>query len=177
MGAERGRDLRRGRARDQGRERMIDVKKVAKEIDAALRKGGTRARRKATLGYFPSALENLGVGVPHLRTVVRGVRKRLEGQEPAVALELAQAIVDQGTLEGRQGAYEIVAAHDGAIDVLTLRDLEALGQGIDNWVSVDTFCCRVAGPAWQMKCIGDRDVMKWARSKDRWWRRAAIVAT
>jgi 3-methyladenine DNA glycosylase AlkD len=35
----------------------------------------------------------------------------------------------------------------------------------------------IAGPAWRGKRIPDSRIHRWARSKDRWWRRAALVAT
>ena len=66
----------------------IDVGRLARDIDVALRRGTNRARREATLGYYPSRLENLGVGAPHLRTVVRDVRRSLKGQAPRVALAM-----------------------------------------------------------------------------------------
>ena len=46
-----------------------------------------------------------------------------------------------------------------------------------DWAAVDTFGCYVAGPAWREGRFGDRVIHKWARSQDRWWRRAALVAT
>jgi 3-methyladenine DNA glycosylase AlkD len=155
----------------------IDPEKLARDIDRALRKGGTRARKEWTAGYYPSTAENLGVGAAHLRTVVRQTLNGLRGQKPRMALRVARAIVNQGTIEGRQAAYEILIGHPGAIDEVVLRDVEALGIGIDNWCSVDGFGCYVAGQAWRRGCITDRDVMRWATSEDRWWRRAAVVAT
>jgi len=150
---------------------------MAREIDAELRRRGSRARRAATVGYYPSRMENLGVAAQDMRAVVREARKKLKGEQAGTAMAVAKAVVSQGTLEGRQAAFEILAGHRGGLEALGLRDVEALGRGIDNWASVDGFCCCVAGPAWRMGRISDRDVMRWARSKDRWWRRAAVVAT
>ena len=48
---------------------------------------------------------------------------------------------------------------------------------MDNWASVDAFATLVAGPAWLAGQLGDEDVERWARSPDRWWRRAALAAT
>src|SRR5262249_31164529 len=60
---------------------------------------------------------------------------------------------------------------------VSAREIEALGRGLDNWVSVDTFGCFVAGPAWRDGRVTDPCVRRWARARDRWWRRAALVAT
>jgi 3-methyladenine DNA glycosylase AlkD len=157
--------------------RGVDAKALASSIDAKLRQRGKAARRNATETYFPSSLENLGVAVAEMRAVVREARSALKGADPAAALRLARAVVAQGTLEGRQAAYEILAGHPGALETATARDIETLGRGIDNWASVDGFACFVAGPAWRNARVSDRDVIRWARSRDRWWRRAAVVAT
>jgi 3-methyladenine DNA glycosylase AlkD len=52
-----------------------------------------------------------------------------------------------------------------------------LGRGINSWGDVDTFACYVAGPAWREGQIPDDVIRRWARSEDRWWRRAALVST
>jgi len=72
---------------------------------------------------------------------------------------------------------ELVANHKGAMSALTRAVLEKLGRGMDTWDQVDCFGTIVAGPAWRMGRIGDDVIEKWARSKDRWWRRAALVCT
>jgi 3-methyladenine DNA glycosylase AlkD len=74
-------------------------------------------------------------------------------------------------------AYELVSHHRPALASLRIRVLERLGQGIDDWAAVDTFASYLAGPVWRQGQISDDRIMSWARSKDRWWRRAALVAT
>ena len=60
---------------------------------------------------------------------------------------------------------------------LTTERIERLGRGIDNWASVDTFAVTIAGPAWRKGQLDDDVVQRWAKSPDRWWRRAAVVCT
>lgn len=86
-------------------------------------------------------------------------------------------MIDRNTLEGRQAAYEMLAGHEAARQSLNTRDVVRLGRGIDNWASVDGYCCAVAGVAWREGRLSDAEVAAWARSRDRWWRRAALVAT
>jgi 3-methyladenine DNA glycosylase AlkD len=74
-------------------------------------------------------------------------------------------------------AYELIAHHRAARDAVTTHDLEWLGLGLDSWAAVDTFAVYVAGPAWREGQIPDRVLRAWARSEDRWRRRAALVAT
>jgi len=73
--------------------------------------------------------------------------------------------------------YELIASHPAAYRLLTEARLEALGRGLDSWMAADTFARTLAGPAWRDGLIADTVILKWARSPDRWWRRAALVST
>jgi|GEM_PF-939532 len=149
----------------------------AKEIVARLRSRTNSARQRATAGYYPSAQENLGVSAPHMRAVVREFKPSLKGKSASEVIALAQAIIDCNTLEGRQCAYELLMSNKAAREALDATTVRRLGQGIDNWASVDGFCCHVAGRAWREGRLSDAEIARWARSKDRWWRRAALVST
>lgn len=46
-----------------------------------------------------------------------------------------------------------------------------------SWGDVDVFAGYVSGPAWRVGRLKDSHIHRWARSKDRWWRRAALVST
>jgi 3-methyladenine DNA glycosylase AlkD len=48
---------------------------------------------------------------------------------------------------------------------------------MDSWDQVDCFAPYLAGPAWRNGQITDHVIAEWARSPDRWWRRAALVST
>lgn len=74
-------------------------------------------------------------------------------------------------------AYEFVAYHRPAMARVSERTARELGRGIADWGAVDTFACYVAGPAWREGQIPDAAIRRWSASSDRWWRRAAVVAT
>ena len=74
-------------------------------------------------------------------------------------------------------AFELLDRRKDARGLLGLRDVRKLGEGNDNWASVDAFSVYVAGPVWRNGQITDREVLTWARSPDLWWRRTALVAT
>src|SRR5690242_19246106 len=114
-----------------------------------------------------------------MRAIRRKLSAKLRRADPgdvkAVALALAKA--------GRKWlGYEVVNQHkpnkDGAaLKSLTIREVEALGAGMASWEEVDSFGVLLSGAAWLEGCISDNDVRRWARSKDLWWRRAALVST
>lgn len=71
---------------------------------------------------------------------------------------------------------ELIASHKAALASLTRGDLEELGRGMEGWEEVDCFAPLLSGPAWRAGQIGDDVIADWARSEDRWWRRAALVS-
>ena len=155
----------------------IDVRALAREIEVGLRGRADPERQEVTRGYFPSALEILGVSAGDLREVIRDFRDRWRPLAPESVIELARALHHGGIHEVRQAGYEILEMRKDARALLDRKTLEALGAGNDNWASVDTFATRVAGPAWRRRQVGDAVLREWAASDDRWWRRTAVVCT
>ncbi len=128
-------------------------------------------------GYAPSRLTTLGVPVPAMRGVGRRFARELASDDPRVVIAVARALVAGRTSEGRQVGYELVARRMDAMALLTPAIVRALGRGNDNWASVDGFATHLAGPAWRTGRIPDDDVDRWARSRNRWWRRTALAST
>jgi 3-methyladenine DNA glycosylase AlkD len=111
-----------------------------------------------------------------IRSLRRLISRELSGASAEVVFDLAEALIDHG-FEFRFIAYELVANHAAARRQLNAAKIQRLGRGIDSWAAVDTFAIYLAGPAWQVKQVGDAVIRRWSRSRDRWWRRAALVAT
>jgi 3-methyladenine DNA glycosylase AlkD len=136
------------------------------------------AERKAWAeGYHPTSREVIGVKIPDLRRISKDLDKRFKKSAPEDVIEFAKALVTSNIFEHQLIAYEIVSRHKGAMLALQERDLKVLGQDLDNWLAVDTFAALVAGPLWRNGQLPDVTIQKWAQSKDRWWRRAAVVCT
>jgi 3-methyladenine DNA glycosylase AlkD len=111
----------------------------------------------------------------NVRAVRRRYSQRLQTASPEFVLELARELL---THDGyRWVAYELIRYHEGAFASLNAADLEELGRGIDSWWAVDGFARILSGPAWLNRQISDQVINRWARSDDRWWRRAALVST
>jgi 3-methyladenine DNA glycosylase AlkD len=71
----------------------------------------------------------------------------------------------------------LLSLHKGAFALLDEAGVEAFGQGIESWGSVDGYARLVAGPAWLRGQIPDATIRRRARAEDHWWRRAALVST
>jgi 3-methyladenine DNA glycosylase AlkD len=111
-----------------------------------------------------------------VRNLRREFSRRLAKTPPALVLALATKLAG-AQIVPRFFAYEMVQHHRQTFQRLNTKSLEELGQNIDNWGAVDTFACYLAGPAWRERHVSDPLIRRWARSRNRWWRRAALVST
>ncbi|MGH7162344.1 MAG: DNA alkylation repair protein [Planctomycetota bacterium] len=118
-----------------------------------------------------------GLATARVRAVRREFSRKLRAAPPREVVALADRLLSRKAPGLRFLAFEVVAHHRGALASLRPRDLERLGRSLDGWGSVDTFSVHLMGPAWREGQVPDGFVRKWARSKDRWRRRAALVAT
>ena len=111
---------------------------------------------------------------------IRAVRKHFSKQftelDRATVLEVAYELIDRAAVP-KFVAYELVLHHAPAMQAITAAEVEALGQGMNSWADVDSFGTLVAGPAWRNGRVRDEVIGRWAKSEDRWWRRAALVST
>jgi 3-methyladenine DNA glycosylase AlkD len=112
---------------------------------------------------------------PNVRAVRRRYSKRLKPVEPELILAVARELLQ--TYGQRWVAYELIRYHPEAFYSLGEAELEAFGQGIDSWHTVDAFARTLSGPAWLKGLVTDALIHRWARSEDFWWRRAALVST
>jgi 3-methyladenine DNA glycosylase AlkD len=114
---------------------------------------------------------------PAARDVRRTFSRRLRAAPGSLVLDTAVKLVARGGDLERFVAYELVSSHRAARCALTSRRLLRLGKGVASWGAVDSFASYLAGPAWREGQIPTALVQRWARSSDRWWRRAALVST
>ena len=112
----------------------------------------------------------------NIRKLRREFSKRIAELPADNVVQLAINLI-QSAIVPRFFAYELVQHHRAALRSLNSRTIKRLGNGIGSWGAVDSFACFLAGPVWREHQIPDSLIITWARSKDRWWRRAAVVST
>jgi 3-methyladenine DNA glycosylase AlkD len=112
---------------------------------------------------------------PSARTVRRRYSRQLREADGEFVLAVGRTLVHEHG--HRWVAYELIRNHEGAFALVGEEELLDLGRGIDSWWSVDSFARTLSGPAWLHGQIDDGVIHDWARSEDRWWRRAALVST
>jgi 3-methyladenine DNA glycosylase AlkD len=134
---------------------------------------GTLARRIAReIGRLPDRT------VPTVRRLRRRVSKELRGAPGDFVLEVARALHEpDGELTHRWFALELIRYHEAALGLIRTRHLEEFSEGLDGWGAVDAFAGLLAGAAWVRGQVPDAVFHRWARSPDRWLRRAALAST
>ena len=112
---------------------------------------------------------------PGTRAIRRKYSRQLREAGPEYVLAVARELLER--YGHRSVAYELIRHHGGAFERVGEAELEALGEGINSWWSVDSFARTLAGPAWLRGQVTDGLIHRWAGSEDVWWRRAALVST
>ncbi len=114
---------------------------------------------------------------PTLHALRRQLSKQLVGKDGRDIIQIALRLVELDEPTHRGMGYALVFHHTDALENLRPKIIERLGQGIDSWGDVDVFAGYISGLAWRAKQLADKHVHRWARSSNRWWRRAALVST
>lgn len=110
---------------------------------------------------------------PNERAIRHKYSRMLRQANPEFILNVARALLKHH----RWLAYELIAHHRAAFQSIGEAEVEELGQGINTWEAVDSFARTLSGPAWLRGQVSDDLIIRWARSENRWWRRAALVST
>lgn len=153
------------------------MQNLIQEIERQLDQLSDPERLEWAKKNYPTSMTLKGVTVPNIRSIVKDLSKRFKKTIPEEVIEFVKLLNATRILEAQQIAFEVLVKHKAALQSLTLDDLLVLGEGIDNWVSVDYFAGMLAGPSWREGKISDEVIEEWATSDNRWWRRAAVVCT
>ena len=108
-----------------------------------------------------------------IRQVRSEISKRIRDWPGELVIDAALRLLGHH----RWVAYELVYHHREAMALLDEDTVLRFADGPDSWGAVDSFCRYIAGPTWRRRQIDDHTVLAWSSSADRWWRRAALVAT
>jgi len=111
-----------------------------------------------------------------IRSTRRQISKEIAAEKRGAVLALSYELIDSAP-GSRWVAYELVQNHPATRDKITTAEVERLGAGLSSWSDVDAFACFISGPAWREGHVSDAVIRRWAKSEDRWWRRASLVST
>jgi 3-methyladenine DNA glycosylase AlkD len=114
---------------------------------------------------------------PSVRAIRRRYALALAKESPGMILRTAKALAEDADWSARLVAFELIAGRRDVMPLLNEALVERWTKGLAGWGPVDMFGVTLAGVAWRERRVSDARVMKWARSRDRWRRRLALVAT
>jgi 3-methyladenine DNA glycosylase AlkD len=117
------------------------------------------------------------VDAPSVRALRRRYSTELAAAPPKAVLRFVRSLVDEAGWADRVVAWEVLAAHAGAFRLLTDGLAEEMARGLSDWASVDLYGVTIVGQAWREGLVTDARILAWTRSRDRWRRRLALVAT
>ena len=135
--------------------------------------------RHNTLGVpsFKTNMRWLGVSAPQLKKAVANWIAILHDLTITRWIDLAIALSQTGIFECQLFAYELVWKNKKILKALNKEQVLALGNNLDNWASIDSYCTMIAGWHWREGTLSDQQILTWLNSEDRWMRRVAVVCT
>ena len=134
-------------------------------------------RKEASKTMFPTSMEYLGVRNPNMKSLIKDWWVDLKTLQPEELILFAKKLVKTKIFECNYVAFELLWKNKQALNLLSLNDIETLGENMDNWATTDAFSVTISGWAWRNNQISDENVLGWLNSDNLWWRRAAIVST
>lgn len=152
---------------------------IAREVLALLRTRADPRRARGVQAYFKESVRAFGVTAPQLREVAAQIHRRVSPEwtvEDAIAL--CELLLPRPELEAKGVAILLLRryrrTYPPALFEKTHRWLRA--DYLDSWASVDALCPEVIGALLDAHPGRLAQLERWARSPNRWVRRASIVS-
>jgi 3-methyladenine DNA glycosylase AlkD len=155
----------------------MNISEIVNSILCDLEKYADPRRKETAAINHPTSMRVIGLKVPNQRKVIDEWRKRLSDFNEEQWILLALELVKTKILECQQVAFEMIWKNKKALQALTTGQILALGETLDNWVSVDMYCLCITGFSWRTGNIQDEIIENWATNENRWTRRSALVST
>ena len=146
-----------------------------KELRAQLEARGDPKRAAQEKRYLKSDLAFLGVGVPALRKVAKAFVRAQPDLDHATLLQLTAALWEHEVHELRAVAVGILELEHMQLTAADLPALIGLVRRAKTWALVDWLATKVIGPL-SDDPKAHKHIDAWARDKDFWVRRAALLA-
>ncbi|HEX8753041.1 MAG TPA: DNA alkylation repair protein [Solirubrobacterales bacterium] len=153
---------------------MSDPQREATAIEARLRALGDPERAANEARYLKSERRHLGVRVPEVRREARATAKSVTTRRQLTAL--ARALWDSPVHERRCCAAYLLQARAELLAPADLALLERLIREAETWALVDVLAASVVGPLLLAHPEAAERIDRWARDRDFWVRRAALLS-
>lgn len=150
---------------------------IIKKIRLELKKNSDLKTKKSGERFFKEEVKLLGVKSAEVRRIAKDFFRDIKSRKKADILALCEDLWRSGYLE-----ESFVACHwsyflrkDYAPQDFKVFE-KWVNQYVANWAACDTFCNHTIGAYVEMYPDSLAGLKKWARSKNLWTRRAAVVS-
>jgi len=152
-------------------------KAVAAQIRRALKDGGSAEHAAGVQWFFKEEIQSHGWYTAPLRRAVRRCRREiLRENDFAFLTEVADKLFSGSVLEEKIAAVFLLEALDSHCDDREFEMFESWLDRISSWADHDGLVHSLIAPMVAAKAARTKSVFRWAKSRDRWHRRAACVA-
>lgn len=150
---------------------------IAAQIRRALRDGGSAEHAAGVQWFFKDEIRSHGWYTAALRRALRGRRREILRQHDfGFLLRVADELFSGSVLEEKVAAVFLLEGLDSQFSDREFRMFEAWLDRISSWAEHDGLVHSLIAPMVTGKPSRIKNVFRWAKSKDRWHRRAACVS-
>ena len=152
-------------------------KKVAAQIRRALKDGGSAEHATGVQWFFKDEIKSHGWYTGDLRRAVRQYRRDiLQEHDFDFLARVANELFSGTVLEEKVAAVFLLENLDAQFGDAEFRRFEIWLDRVSSWADHDGLVHYLIAPMVAAKPARVKRIFRWARSKDRWHRRAACVA-
>jgi len=150
---------------------------VAKQIRRALKDGGSAEHAAGVQWFFKEEIKSHGWYTADLRRAVRRCRKEiLREHEFHFLMQVADQLFSGPVLEEKAAAIFLLENLTAECGDAEFKLFESWLDRISSWADHDGLVHSLIAPMVAAKAARTKSVFRWAKSPDRWYRRAACVA-
>jgi 3-methyladenine DNA glycosylase AlkD len=156
---------------------VSDASSVAAGIRSALNGGGSAEHSADVQWFFKDEIKSHGWYTADLRRAMRCCRREISGEHGFDFLvRVADKLFSGNVLEEKIAAVFLLEKMDAKFGDREFRMFESWLDRISSWADHDGLVHSLIAPMVAAKPRRVKDVFRWAKSGDRWHRRAACVA-
>lgn len=150
---------------------------IAAQIRNALRDGGSAEHAAGVQWFFKEEIKSHGWYTADLRRAMRRCRRDILHEHDFIFLvEVADKLFRGSVLEEKIAAVFLLEKMDVHFTDREFRRFESWLDRISSWADHDGLVHYVIAPMVAANPTRTKDVFRWAKSSNRWHRRAACVA-
>jgi 3-methyladenine DNA glycosylase AlkD len=157
--------------------RKGSAKEIARQIRHALKTGGSAEHASGVQWFFKDEIKSHGWYTADLRRAARQLRREIREQRGLdLLVEVADQLFTGFVLEEKIAAVFLLEGLDGEFGDAEFQLFESWLDRITSWADHDGLVHDLIAPMVVAKSARTKSIFRWAKSRNRWHRRAACVA-